>query len=136
MDLTPEPYLRQNYITAIRNIYPGISDDIVDNVIEIAEENSPLDSYEGKLEIMLNLLSEYGAWGPPSSTINEELFNQYYNTLMELFPDANPDYILQLCRDQPTGFILEDAIQKLCTGINFLTCQNIHVEKYVTFRGL
>lgn len=136
MDLILGDNSRQDFAAAIRNIYPGVPDDIVNNVIQIAEEFSPMDSFENKLGIMVNLLSEYGAWGPQPSATNDTSFNHYYNNIMELFPDANPDYILQFCRDQPSEFNLEDVVQKLCTGKDLSICYKIYLLIYLNFRRL
>lgn len=112
--MNPNP----DYITTLKEIYPGIPDEIANNVIQIAQENNPDGTYEANLDIMLNLLSGYeGALNTPA--VNDELLHEYYQILMQMFPDANPDFMLQFCRNQLPDFNLDDAVQKIITG-NFV----------------
>uniref|UniRef100_V5GJN0 E3 ubiquitin-protein ligase n=1 Tax=Anoplophora glabripennis TaxID=217634 RepID=V5GJN0_ANOGL len=104
-----------DFIAALRDIYPGLPEDIANNMIQIAEENNPDDTFEAKLNIMVNLLSGYeGACNIP--IVNEELLlDQHYEVLMQMFPDANPDFMLQFCQDQMPDFNLNVAVQRLIT---------------------
>ncbi|KAJ8950125.1 hypothetical protein NQ314_007978, partial [Rhamnusium bicolor] len=119
-----------NFNTILKDIFPGISDQEVNGVIALVEEGNPNDSFEGKIENMVNLISGDGAWGPlpdgfvesggirlvnqmPAQSINDELLNTLYGNLVTIFPDASPDFLWQFCKERQDVFDLNEAVEEL-----------------------
>lgn len=50
----------RNYNAVLREIFPHTSDQIINEIIVIVEEQNPYDTFEGKIENMVNLLSGEG----------------------------------------------------------------------------
>ncbi|KAJ8925111.1 hypothetical protein NQ315_001292 [Exocentrus adspersus] len=106
----------EQYANVLRQMFPGVTDEIVYDVINIVEEDDPAASYLAKMAKMQNLMSGYGAWGPLPATISEDMVDLYYKNLMEIFPDADPDFMLEFCREQPAAMLdLDAAVQRLVT---------------------
>ncbi|KAG5892934.1 hypothetical protein JTB14_006246 [Gonioctena quinquepunctata] len=105
----------QNFADMLGEIFPYTSPQVINDIVKLVEEQNPLDSFEGKIENMINLLSGDGAQGPlpefvcnVAPTINHEL----HGNLCQLFPDCDPNFLLRYCQEKTADFDLHSAIDE------------------------
>ncbi|KAJ8956992.1 hypothetical protein NQ318_012157 [Aromia moschata] len=116
-----DQHIIEDPVTILKDIFPGTSLQIINDVIHLVNEGNPHDTFYGRLENMINLLSGDGAWGGPMPevivnnvpSVNDALLTQHFDNLKIIFPDANPDYLWQFCKDRKATFNFEDALEEL-----------------------
>ncbi|KAJ8970697.1 hypothetical protein NQ317_000595 [Molorchus minor] len=109
----------------LRELFPGITDQRINEIMVLVEEDNPGDSFEGKLENMIILLADEGAWGGPISDFhygnsssqpppvdNDSQLNLHYEQLCLIFEDACPDFLWQYCKENRLNFDIEVAIDE------------------------
>ncbi|XP_056642134.1 E3 ubiquitin-protein ligase RNF216-like isoform X1 [Diorhabda sublineata] len=105
-----QPY-QVNYLHTLRDMFPRTNEDVLNDVIELVLENSPEDSFEQKIENMINMLTAEGAQGPiPNvSTPHSELFTN----LASIYEDVDESYLRRYAEGKPDHFNIEDALDEL-----------------------
>nr|XP_023023471.1 E3 ubiquitin-protein ligase RNF216-like [Leptinotarsa decemlineata] len=104
-----------NFERMLGEIFPQIPLENIRDIIMIVEEQNPLDSQEGKIENMINLLSGDGAQGPipqivptVETSVNEEL----KRSLALIYPDCDPQFLSDYCQEKPPSFSLDRAMEE------------------------
>ncbi|XP_060535263.1 E3 ubiquitin-protein ligase RNF216-like [Cylas formicarius] len=115
----------------LREMFPNASDRVIDFVMQVVEEQNPWDSPDEKIENMVNLMSGQLEDDNPCSTLNsfpvsdsvpmrfgnhsghDRALNANYNHLINIFGDADPDFLWDYCQSKQSRFNMDDAIDYL-----------------------
>lgn len=135
------------YTNYVQEIFPNKSIEAIRDVIEIVLKQTPFDREDYQLENVINLLTETNDTNDVvssemcnsgkisassgneenlldeaaghSRTLNDQELSMYFEQLLELFPDACPSYVRDLCNKRLKTFISLDSLLDEMTSSKF-----------------
>lgn len=119
-----------NYFQLLQPMFPNRTDEQLRDIISIVLEDNSSTSFDERIENMVNLLTGDGAQGPmpdfvttdpqrvevielDNSLNNSSNNDTLYEELLDFFKDISPDYLLNYCREKPSGFSFDEAVDDL-----------------------